>query len=278
MSENSPDKINVKDNILIMSKDFPEHRLGNRVKLSYKWIDGNVENLLDGGCSYGYGTRFLAEKSKNTYAIDVNETHIEVASKRYTDINFKTGILENTEYSDNFFDYIVLNDVLEHTTDKIQTLQEMYRILKPGGTIIISTPHKGMFAFIDPYNYGYNLRKFIPWLYKGLYKIIRLIKEGKIPGEFNPKHIEKHWHYSIKDFRNMLDSTGFNDNYRIEKTFRSGLFMEVLVMNLESILNIFFKQRISQFLLKPLSWLAEIDYWIPYGILSYNIAVKIKKK
>jgi len=258
-------------------KEFPEHKLSNRVKLSYNWLPNNLDNLLDGGCSYAYGTRFLSKKSKNTYALDVNETHIEVAKIRYSHIHFKVSGLEHTGYENNFFDAIVLNDVLEHTQDKIQTLREMYRILKPGGIIIISTPHKGLFAFLDPYNYGYNIRKYLPWIYKLLYKFIRLIKEGKLPKDFNPEHLQKHWHYSEKDYKNMLNKTDFKGNYEILKIFKSGLFMEVLVMNLETILNIFFKQRISQKLLKPLSILAELDYWIPFGFLSYNIAMKIKK-
>lgn len=258
-------------------KEFPEHKLSNRVKLSYKWLPNNLGTLLDGGCSYAYGTRFLAEKSKNTYALDVNDVHIEVAKIRYPHINFKVSGLEHTDYESNFFDAIVLNDVLEHTQDKIQTLKEMYRILKPNGIIIISTPHKGLFAFLDPYNYGYNLRQYFSPIYKLLYKFIRLIKEGKLPKEFNPEHLQKHWHYSKKDYITMLNKSGFKNNYEIQKVFKSGLFLEVLVMNLEAILNIIFKQRISQKILKPLSALAELDYWIPFGFLSYNIAMKIKK-
>lgn len=258
-------------------KDFPEHKIGNRVKLSYNWITGKVGTLLDGGCSYAYGTRYFAEKSEKTYAIDVNPIHIKVAQIRYPHINFKVSMLEDTGFENEMFDFIVLNDVLEHTNDKIQTLREMYRILRKNGEIIISTPHKGLFAFLDPYNYGYNLKKYFPWLYKSLYKLIRLVKEGKIPEDFNPEHEQKHWHYSLKDLRKMLDSTEFKDNYKIERVFRSGLILEVLVMNLESILNIIIPQRISQIVLKPLSILANIDYWIPLGVLSYNIAIKLRK-
>lgn len=258
-------------------KDFPEHKLGNRGKLSYKWLPAKVRNLLDGGCSYGYVTKYLAEKSENTYGIDVNPLHITVAKQRYSNIHFDVKSLESTGFFDEFFDAIVLNDVLEHTQDKIQTLEEMFRILKSGGLMIISTPHKGLFAFLDPYNYGYYLQKYMKPIYKILYKIVRFIKEGKIPDNFNPEHKQKHFHYTLSDFINMLNKTKFKDNFVIEKIFRSGLFIEVFVMNLESFLNIMFPQRISKMILKPLSILAELDYWIPYGVLSYNIAVRLRK-
>ncbi len=259
-------------------EDFPEHKPGNRVKLSYKWLPEKINTLLDGGCSYGYGTKYLAEKSNKTFAIDVNPLHIYVAKQRYKHINFEVKPLEYTEFPDEYFDAIVLNDVLEHTNDKIQTLNEMYRILKPNGTLIISTPHKGLFAFLDPYNYGYFLQKYLNPVYRILFKLVRFLKEGKIPNDFNPEHKQKHYHYSLNDFHRMLNKTQFKGNYHIEKVFRSGLLIEVLVMNLESVLKIFFPQRLIGLILKPLRFVAEKDYWIPYGKLSYNIAIKVCKK
>ena len=259
-------------------KEFPEHDISNRIKLSFNWLDGNYENLLDGGCSYGYGTRFYRKKGNNVYGIDVNHKHIEIAKKRYPDIRFNCCMLENTEFEYEYFDAIIINDVLEHTQDKIQSLNEMFRILKPSGTIIISTPHKGLFAFLDPYTYGYYIRKFLPWLYKGLYKLIRLIKDGKFPKDYNPEHRDKHFHYSLKNYKQMLDKSGFSGKYEIEKVFRSGLFIEVFTMNLESFLKIIFPMRFIRIILKPFYWFSQVDYWIPYGIFAYNIAVRIKKK
>ncbi|TAL70073.1 MAG: class I SAM-dependent methyltransferase [Bacteroidetes bacterium] len=259
-------------------KEFPEHDITNRIKLSFNWLPEGIENLLDGGCSYGYGTRFFRKKSKNVFGIDVNPKHIEIAQKRYTDINFKCCMLEHTDFASEFFDAIVINDVLEHTQDKIQSLNEMNRILQLGGTIIISTPHKGLFALLDPYNYGYYLRKWLPWVYKVTYKFIRLIKSGKIPKDYNPEHQEKHFHYSLKDYIKMLDQSGFSEKYTIEKVFRSGLFIEVFTMNLESFLNIILPMRLVRILLKPFYWISQIDYRIPYGVIAYNIAVRIKKK
>jgi len=262
----------------IEKREFPENKLTGRLKLAFKWLNGRADNLLDAGCSYGYGTRFLKTKSKNTYAIDMDELHIEIASKRYPDVKFSVGSVENTIFGVGFFDEIVLLDVLEHTHDKIRTLNEMHRILKPGGTIIISTPHRGLFSLLDPYNYGYNFRKYLPFLYKFVYKAIRLIKEKKIPKKFNPIHLEKHEHYSLKDFIEMLSISNFDNNFEIEKVFRSGLFFEVFAMNLEVFLSIFLKRELVRSILAPFIWLGNVDYWIPYGPFAYNIALKIRKK
>ncbi len=258
-------------------EDFPEGGLDTRLKLSYKWLNGTAKRLLDGGCSHGYGTRFFAEKAEETFAVDVDPASIETASKRYPHITFKCSPLEKTDFQNEFFDYIILNDVLEHTQDKIQSLSEMYRILKKGGTIIISTPHKGLFTFLDPYNYGYYFRKYLPRLYGSVFKLVRILKEGRAPSQYNPAHLQKHFHYSEKDLRRMLSKSDFRKGYRIEKIFKSGLFLEVLAMNLESVLSILLKKPLTRALIKPFHALGTLDYWIKYGPLSYNIAVKVIK-
>ncbi len=261
----------------IISTNYSESRLTTRLKLAYQWLDGKYECLLDGGCSHGYGTRFFAQKAQETYGIDVDKESVEIANSRYPGINFKCAPLENTGFPDEFFDAIVITDVLEHTNDKIQSLSEMNRILKNQGTMIITTPHKGLFEFLDPYNYGYYLKKFMPSIYKSLFRFIRRLKNDKLNIDYNPAHLKKHFHYSESDLIAMLDNSLFKDNYEIEKILKSGLFLEVFAMNIESILNIIFKKNITAILIKPFFWLGTIEYWIKFGFLSYNIAMKIRR-
>lgn len=257
---------------------YPDVPLGGRLKLSIRWFPEKIDRLLDGGCSFGYGTRYFVKYAKETYGVEISKEHYEVGKKRFKNISFHNSGLEKTEFEDEFFDVIVLNDVLEHTTDRIQSLSEMYRILKKGGVIIISTPHKGLFGFLDPYNYGYYLKKYLKFIYIPLFKIIRFIKTGKFPKEANPEHGVKHYHYSLKDFKNMLEISDFNESYEIDKVFRSGLILEPMYLNLERILDIFLPIKIKNTILKPIYKLVEKEYWIPTGIFAYDIAIRVIKK
>lgn len=45
-------------------------------------------------------------------------------------------------FTDNEFDFIICNHVLEHIPDGTKAMQELYRILKPGGTAILQVPYK----------------------------------------------------------------------------------------------------------------------------------------
>lgn len=253
--------------------NYPEYPLNGRLKLAFDWIPKESNDLLDGGCAYGYGTRFFKKKCNNAHGIDPNEDFITIAKKRYPYINFLKSGLENTPFESDFFDVIILNDVLEHVKDQLQSLDEMFRILKSKGTLIITTPHKGLFSFMDPENYIFFFKKNLPNFYKSLYKL----KKGKYP-QPKPGYEDKHHHYSIKDINNMLNNSEFKNNYEIVKIFRSGLFMEVFTGNLEFILKPLIGKRSTTILLKPLEILAKIDYRIPYSILSCNIAIKIIKK
>ena len=54
-------------------------------------------------------------------------------------------------FADNSFDHIYCSHVIEHVSDVMGTMEEFYRLLKPGGTIFMATPHYTDFSsFCDP--------------------------------------------------------------------------------------------------------------------------------
>lgn len=257
--------------------NFPDQPLRGRLKLAYDWISEDARYLLDAGCSYGYGTMHFGRKVKKAYGIDPQQDHILAGKMKYSEIEFKACNIEESGFDDNFFDVIVHTDVLEHTQDPVEILNEFYRILAPGGELILTTPHKGLFGLFDPYNYGYHLRKHLPIVYQLIYKSIRLLKEGKVPQSYNQEHLIKHYHYSINDIRKMLRQSEFHNKSEIEKIHRGGLFLEVFTLNFEIFLNLFLKKDISRKIIQPFHYISMKDYFINYGPLAYNIALKIRK-
>ncbi len=248
---------------------YPEYPLTGRMRLAYDWIPAGTHSLLDAGCSWGYATRFFAEKCSETSGIEISDD-VEIARKRYPHIDFHRGGLESTPFADASFDVIVMSDVLEHVDDEIAALNEMARILRPGGTFIVSTPHRGLFQWLDPYNYGYALHRTAPPLYRMAYKL----KNGAAP---DPALAPvKHRHYSLGDFRAMLDRSRFGGQYSIANVFRSSLVLEPLAINAEVCAQALIGKRASA-LLKPLDALGQLDYRIPYGALAFNIALRIVK-
>ena len=254
--------------------NYPESPLRNRIKTAHDWIPDNCRRLLDGGCAFGYGTRFFKDKAVEAWGVDPNESFIGIAQKRYSDIHFHVCGLEQTPFEAEYFDVIILTEVLEHVANEKNALNEMCRILAPGGTFIVTTPHCGLFSFMDPDNYAYHLRTKTSRLYRWLYRA----KHGQFPSQnqIKPGYEQIHRHYSRQDLTRLMNNSDFKEHFEIQRVFRSGLFLGVFSQNLYEVLSMVFGMKLAAQLGKPLGWLAEKEYLISFGPLAYNIAIRVK--
>jgi len=102
---------------------------------------------------YGTGKGFLVQHLLNlypaveVYACDFTDSVAAGTGEKFKDRPQFKGCTHITQlpsaYADNFFDVVFLIETIEHLTDKYLqgTLQELHRVLKPGGTIVITTPN-----------------------------------------------------------------------------------------------------------------------------------------
>ncbi|UCE73104.1 MAG: class I SAM-dependent methyltransferase [Methanomassiliicoccales archaeon] len=107
-------------------------------------------NLLDMGCSRGHDI-FRINREFNQYNLkftgyDIIPQDIEYANKvakqkGLKNVNFKVANAENPGFEDDTFDIITCSEVMEHQKKPKQVLSECFRILRPGGIIIITTPN-----------------------------------------------------------------------------------------------------------------------------------------
>jgi SAM-dependent methyltransferase len=98
--------------------------------------------LLDVGAAYGTFLS-LASEYYECYGLDVSAYAARVARDEFGMDVRQGGIEQTAPFSDGFFDLVVMWDVIEHLTDPIAGLQEVRRILKPGGYLAVSTDDAG---------------------------------------------------------------------------------------------------------------------------------------
>jgi len=94
--------------------------------------------MLEIGCAYG---KFLYEAKKlgwKVYGLDISPYPLRFARKHYK-LDVKVGSLDSVKYPSNFFDCVVMIEVMEHLTNPKKTLEKVNRILKPNGLIVIQT-------------------------------------------------------------------------------------------------------------------------------------------
>lgn len=93
--------------------------------------------ILDCGCGAGKNMEAFGSIGE-VWGVDVSKTAIAFCRKRGLKRVVRGDIAE-TKFRKGFFDAVTLLDVLEHT-DESKTLQEIKRILKPRGCLIITVP------------------------------------------------------------------------------------------------------------------------------------------
>lgn len=115
-------------------------RKEKRIPLSISLIkeEGNV---LDIGCRWGDVTNEIYKKNKNIIGIDFVPELIEIAKKKYPYINFKVGDVHKIPFGNESFNTIFCGEVIEHFANQEKAMKEIYRVLKPHGELILSTPN-----------------------------------------------------------------------------------------------------------------------------------------
>jgi len=135
-------------------------RWARRVKMLSKHL-GPRMSVLELGCGTGYFTRELARSGAEIVALDVSPELLEIARANCSAPNVRYEIQNayDLSYPDAIFDSVVGSSVLHHL--EIQdALREIYRVLKPGGTICFTEPN-----MLNP---QIAIQKNVPWVKRKL--------------------------------------------------------------------------------------------------------------
>ncbi|WP_420317589.1 class I SAM-dependent methyltransferase [Ekhidna sp.] len=109
-------------------------------------------DLLELGCGEGRGVELLAPLADSFIGIDKIKAVIDKLEKKYPDYKFMSGVFPPFPFEDNSFDTIVTFQVIEHVKDDEGFIKEIHRVLKPGGTALITTPNIIMTLSRNPWH------------------------------------------------------------------------------------------------------------------------------
>lgn len=188
--------------------------LRERAKWVYDHVPAGVGDVLDVGCYDGGGTSWLAGKARRLVGIDTDAPAIARGRERYPNLEFVYASAHELPFSDNSFDCVVFSEVLEHLPSdiEIQTIREIWRVLRPSGLLILTTPHWGLFWWLDPMMAKTLLRR-------AASSMVALARRSRGPRPY----LKGHKHYRMPEIDEL-----FSGLFHIDLLYRNSLLLHPL--------------------------------------------------
>ena len=115
--------------------------LGKDIKIIPYQGEGRI---LDIGCGNGRALSLLKERGWDTYGVEVNSQAVDIARDKLN-LKVQLGNISDVEFQNNFFDVVIMTHSLEHMANPKEILRKVNRILKVGGTLIVTIPNADSF-------------------------------------------------------------------------------------------------------------------------------------
>ena len=111
--------------------------------------------VLEIGCGLGTDGAQFAKAGADYTGIDLTEAAVDLSRRRFELTNlkgtFRTADAEQLDFPDDSFDIVYSHGVLHHTPDISRAINEVHRVLRPGGRAVVMLYHR------DSYNYRINI-------------------------------------------------------------------------------------------------------------------------
>lgn len=205
------------------------------------YTNKNIE-ILDVGCGFGETMKLFFDQGYKVSGLDPSSEAVQKSRTLLPSCEIKL-VFEDIEWEheDNSFDVVIILDVLEHVSSEQFVAEQIERVLKPGGLLIVTVPYKGLSAVLDPANISHSL-----------------LKKGQL-----------HKHFTLEELQGLFSQQVY-DFVSIEKRG----------IGLSQIARIFsypFRKAFGEGFEKLFLPLISFDYKLQPGPFAYHIFLSMKK-
>ena len=184
--------------------------------------------ILDIGCGTGHLAGELMRRGYEAWGVDLSSAMVDYARKHYHADHFQVGDIERIPFSDNSLDGVMCLGVMEYLTGDEAALREMWRVLKPGGRAVITTP-----SSTCPFYYVDRAITTAAALARPLVHFVRNRSRGRPLTASSPLPAVAHRRYYRRHWMELMRSVGLETEdwachswgcYSLERFFSQGAF------------------------------------------------------
>jgi len=236
----------------------------DRYRRVYDWVPAGTARVLDVGCGNGHFTKWLRQRAGQVFGVDHNPRNCRAGAREYPDLRLAASAAEGLPFADGSFDCVVCSDTIEHTDSDQAAVDELLRVLAPGGTLVLSMPQGGLFGWLDAEN-----------LVPGLFELVRRLRLPKPGGGrvLEAFRFRRHRHYNLAKVESLLAG-----RLEIQQVYRSGLLLYPLCYLVEKAIECFLGRDLVSRDYRLLRRLRACDYDLAFGPAAFNIALVGRKK
>jgi len=226
-----------------------------------RWLPQDALRVLDIGCSFAYGSAAIqaaGPEGRVVVGVERDPEHLAGARERFPWITVLEGDATALPVPEGVADAVTMLDIVEHVDRPEAAIAEARRVIRPGGVLIVSVPHRGLLHRLDALNVYESLRRRRPhWP-----PLEAATESGG----------HEHRHFTVQELEELL-----KPHFAVDRVARTALGLQELVHLALLMLRVPLKaERVTRSLLPVHLVVYLLDDLLPLGRFGYHLAVRAR--
>jgi SAM-dependent methyltransferase len=226
-----------------------------------RWLPDDALRVLDIGCSFAYGAAAIqagGPENRAVVGVERDPEHLRGAQERFPWITVLEGDATALPIPDGVADAVTMLDIVEHVDHPEAAIAEARRVVRDGGVLVVSVPHRGLLHRLDALNVYEGLRRRRPhWP-----PLEAATESGG----------HEHRHFRVSDLEAVL-----RPHFEVDRVACTGLGLQELFHLGLLVLRVPLRaQKVARALLPLHLVIYLLDDLLPLGRLGYHLTVRAR--
>jgi SAM-dependent methyltransferase len=226
-----------------------------------RWLPDDALRVLDIGCSFAYGCAAIQARGSEgrvVVGVERDPEHLRGAQEHFPWITVLEGDATELPVPDGVADAVTMLDIVEHIDRPEVAIAEARRVVRDGGVLVVSVPHRGLLHRLDALN---------------VYEALRRRRPDWPPLEAATESGgHEHRHFRVSELEALL-----RPDFEVDRVARTGLGLQELFHLGLLVLRIPLRaERVIRALLPLHLVIYLLDDLLPLGRFGYHLSVRAR--